>query len=83
MARILLQLLATALMLAMGAQAQFGFFEQMFSGGQQQQQHHQGPQNVPSDPSWYQQNYENGIYMLNIFYPFTFDIFVFYSVLSI
>ena len=39
--------------------AQFQFFEQMFQGGQQQQQR-QEPQNVPSDSSWYQQNYDNG-----------------------
>jgi hypothetical protein len=35
--------------------AQFGFFEQMFSGGQQQQQQ---PQNVPSDSSVYRANHE-------------------------
>lgn len=40
------------------ANAQFQFFEQMFQGGQQQQR--QEPQNVPSDSSWYQQNYDNG-----------------------
>ncbi|RFU35309.1 hypothetical protein B7463_g1064, partial [Scytalidium lignicola] len=51
-------LLTAALMLAAGAQAQFGFFEQMFNGGQQQQQH-QEPQNVASDSNWYQQNYDN------------------------
>ncbi|RMZ68255.1 long chronological lifespan 2 [Pyrenophora seminiperda CCB06] len=41
--------------------AQFGFFDQMFGGGggQQQQQHqHQEAQNVRSDASWYQAQYE-------------------------
>jgi hypothetical protein len=37
--------------------AQFGFFDQMF-GNQQQQ--HQEPQNVRSDSSWYQAQYEGG-----------------------
>lgn len=46
------------LLLVVGANAQFQFFEQMFQGQQQQQQ--QAPQNVPSDSSWYQQNYEKG-----------------------
>ncbi len=55
-----LQLLLSSIMLFIaGAHAQFGFFEQMFQGGQHQQQ--QAPQNVPSDPGWYQQNYENGM----------------------
>jgi hypothetical protein len=35
--------------------AQFGFFEQMFNGGQQQ---HQQPQNVPSDSNRYQAGYD-------------------------
>ncbi|KAI0110519.1 hypothetical protein F4776DRAFT_642179 [Hypoxylon sp. NC0597] len=39
------------------ANAQFGFFDQMFGGGQQQQQQRQ-PQNVPSDPSFYQSNFQ-------------------------
>ncbi|KAF1918697.1 long chronological lifespan protein 2 [Ampelomyces quisqualis] len=34
--------------------AQFGFFDQMFSN----QQQHQEPQNVRSDSSWYQAQYE-------------------------
>ncbi|KAI1440210.1 hypothetical protein ABKA04_001202 [Annulohypoxylon sp. FPYF3050] len=38
------------------ASAQFGFFDQMFGGGQQQQQRQQ-PQNGPSDPSIYQNNF--------------------------
>ncbi|KAI2633995.1 hypothetical protein GGS21DRAFT_519493 [Xylaria nigripes] len=42
------------------AQAQFGFFDQMFGGSQQQhqQQHQQRSQNVASDPSFYQGNFE-------------------------
>ncbi|KAI0513346.1 hypothetical protein F5B22DRAFT_612160 [Xylaria bambusicola] len=45
-------------LLASVAQAQFGFFDQMFGqqGGQQQQQ--QRPQNVPSDSSFYQAQFE-------------------------
>ncbi|KAF1847715.1 long chronological lifespan protein 2 [Cucurbitaria berberidis CBS 394.84] len=39
------------------ANAQFGFFDQMF-GGQQQQQQQQQAQNVRSDSSWYQAQYE-------------------------
>jgi hypothetical protein len=49
------------LLLLLGANAQFQFFEQMFQGQQQQQQQQQAPQNVPSDSSWYQQNYDNGM----------------------
>ena len=49
------------LLLASVAQAQFQFFEQMFGGGgpghgRQQQ----APQDGPSDPSWYQNKWENG-----------------------
>ena len=44
------------------ATAQFQFFEQMFQGGQQQQQ--QQPQNVASDSTWYQANYDQGILLL-------------------
>ncbi|KAH7135220.1 long chronological lifespan protein 2 [Dendryphion nanum] len=46
---------------ALSANAQFGFFDQMFGGGGQQQQHHQQQQqqNVRSDNSWYQSQYEN------------------------
>ncbi|KAH8880560.1 hypothetical protein GQ53DRAFT_533858 [Thozetella sp. PMI_491] len=41
------------------AQAQFGFFEQMFGGQQQQQQHHQHQaQNAPSDSTIYRQQFE-------------------------
>ncbi|KAJ2896070.1 uncharacterized protein MKZ38_005898 [Zalerion maritima] len=39
------------------ATAQFGFFDQMFGGGQGGG--HREPQNVPSDPSIYRQNYQN------------------------
>ncbi|KAH7388910.1 hypothetical protein BKA64DRAFT_747555 [Cadophora sp. MPI-SDFR-AT-0126] len=60
MPRILLSLLSATLLFLSVANAQFQFFEQMFNGqGQQQQQRHQEPQNVPSDSSWYQQNFEN------------------------
>ncbi|KAI0468079.1 hypothetical protein F4859DRAFT_224139 [Xylaria cf. heliscus] len=45
------------------AQAQFGFFDQMFGGGgqqqqQQQQQQQRQQQNGPSDSSLYQTNFE-------------------------
>jgi hypothetical protein len=40
--------------------AQFGFFDQMF--GQQGHQQHQEPQNVRSDSSWYQAQYEGGMF---------------------
>ncbi|KAI0445103.1 hypothetical protein F4803DRAFT_203810 [Xylaria telfairii] len=42
------------------AQAQFGFFDQMFGGNQQQQQQQQRQQqqNGPSDSSLYQTNFE-------------------------
>jgi hypothetical protein len=39
--------------------AQFGFFDQMF--GNQGQHQHQEPQNVRSDSSWYQAQYEGGM----------------------
>ncbi|KAF2871147.1 hypothetical protein BDV95DRAFT_573384 [Massariosphaeria phaeospora] len=58
--------------LALGAHAQFGFFDQMFNGGgggggghQQQQQ-----QNVRSDSSWYQAQYE-GAHCTNYLCPGT------------
>jgi hypothetical protein len=56
--RVFLSLLSSILLVVAGANAQFGFFEQMFHG--HQQHHQQQPQNVPSDSSWYQQNYDNG-----------------------
>ncbi|KAF1967426.1 hypothetical protein BU23DRAFT_290125 [Bimuria novae-zelandiae CBS 107.79] len=49
-------ILALATLLLSGVNAQFGFFDQMF-GGQQQQAQQQ--QNVRSDSSWYQAQYEN------------------------
>jgi hypothetical protein len=48
------------------ATAQFGFFDQMFGGGGGHQ--HQEPQNVRSDSSWYQAQYEAGT-LLNSFAP--------------
>ena len=45
------------LALALSVTAQFQFFEQFFGGEQQ----HQQPQNVPSDSSWYKQNYAKGL----------------------
>ncbi|GAW27016.1 putative long chronological lifespan protein 2 [Rosellinia necatrix] len=54
----LLSLLLFALFSAV-AHAQFGFFDQMFGGQQQQQQQQQQrAQNVPSDSSFYQNNFE-------------------------
>jgi hypothetical protein len=58
--QILLRFLASVLLLVVSVNAQFQFFEQMFQGGQQHQQH-QAPKDVPSDPSWYQQNYDSGM----------------------
>ncbi|CAG8959345.1 hypothetical protein HYFRA_00013116 [Hymenoscyphus fraxineus] len=57
MTRTLLPLLSALLLFLTGVQAQFQFFEQMFNGQQQQQQRPE-PQNVPSDSSWYQKNYD-------------------------
>ncbi|KXH63679.1 hypothetical protein CSAL01_02400 [Colletotrichum salicis] len=53
--RFFVSLPLVLLTLISSAQAQFGFFDQMFGGQQQQQQQ---PQNVPSDPSQYQQRYD-------------------------
>jgi hypothetical protein len=53
--QILLTVLAAFIV---SASAQFGFFDQMFGGGGQQQQE---PQNVRSDASWYQAQYEGGM----------------------
>ena len=51
----------------LGATAQFGFFDQMFGGGGGQQQQ---PQNVRSDSSWYQAQYEGGMFRRSLFtYP--------------
>jgi hypothetical protein len=53
------------------ATAQFGFFDQMFGGGGGHQ--HQEPQNVRSDSSWYQAQYEAGMLLALLaplgFYP--------------
>jgi hypothetical protein len=62
-----LTLLSALLLLFTLANAQFQFFEHMFQGGQQQQR--QEPQNMPSDSSWYQQNYENGTFPPNPPFP--------------
>lgn len=43
------------------ATAQFGFFDQMFGNGGQQQQQQQA--NVRSDSSWYQAQYESGMFL--------------------
>ena len=48
------------LLLVSLAHAQFQFFEQMFGGGSQQERGHPGSQNVPSDSSRYQQQWEAG-----------------------
>ncbi|CAK7216922.1 Long chronological lifespan protein 2 [Sporothrix curviconia] len=53
-----LALLALALFAAM-ANAQFGFFDQMFGGnGGGGGQQNNGPQNVPSDSAWYRGSVE-------------------------
>jgi hypothetical protein len=62
MARIVFSLVPTALLLAATVNAQFNFFEQMFQGGGGQQR--QEPQNVASDPTWYQENFDNGPLLL-------------------
>ena len=62
MTRISFSLISTALLLAANVNAQFNFFEQMFQGGGGQQRHE--PQNVASDSSWYQENYDNGMRIL-------------------
>ena len=53
--RFLVSLFLLAFALVGSAQAQFGFFEQMFGGQQQQQQQ---AQNVPSDANNYRANYD-------------------------
>ncbi|KAF2703408.1 hypothetical protein K504DRAFT_463471 [Pleomassaria siparia CBS 279.74] len=52
------------------ANAQFGFFDQMFGNQQQQQQQHHQQQNVRSDSSWYQAQYE-GAHCSNYLCPGT------------
>lgn len=55
-----MKILLSLLVLFLGlATAQFQFFEQFFQGGQQAQGQ-QEKQNVPSDSSWYRQNWEGG-----------------------
>lgn len=46
---------------SLSANAQFGFFDQMFGGGGGAQQQAQ-QQNVRSDAAWYQQQYEGGMW---------------------
>ena len=58
--QVILRILAGILLLVVGVNAQFQFFEQMFQGGQQHQQQ-QAPKDVPSDSNWFQQNYDNSI----------------------
>jgi hypothetical protein len=55
-------LLALIAIFIVQVNAQFNIFEQMFGGGghQQQQQQQQRRQNVGSDSSWFQQNWDNG-----------------------
>lgn len=55
----LIKTIWTLFLLASMAQAQFQFFEQMFGGGGGPRQQ-QPAQDEPSDPSWYQKNWENG-----------------------
>lgn len=62
------------LLLASVAQAQFQFFEHMFGGGgprqaQQQQQARDGP----SDPSWYQEKWENSMIVLWLWFGSSFE----------
>ncbi|KXL43229.1 hypothetical protein M433DRAFT_149814 [Acidomyces richmondensis BFW] len=52
----LFAVLTFLLLLILPTSAQFQFFEHMF-GGQQHQQAQ--PQNMPSDASWFQQQYES------------------------
>ncbi|KAJ4510786.1 Long chronological lifespan protein 2 [Exophiala dermatitidis] len=57
-----MHLIPSLILLFVGlATAQFQFFEQFFQGGQQGQQASQDKQNVPSDSSWYRQNWEGDV----------------------
>jgi len=60
----LIKSLWALLLLASMAQAQFQFFEHMFGGGggggQRQARQQAEPHDGPSDPSWYQHEWENG-----------------------
>jgi hypothetical protein len=53
----IMQSILLLLALALSTSAQFQFFEQFFGNEQHQ---HQQPQNVPSDSSWYKENYAKG-----------------------
>ena len=55
-----LKALWALLLLASVAQAQFQFFEHMFGGGSQREHANQDSQNVPSDSSRYQRQWEAG-----------------------
>lgn len=55
-----LKALWALLLLASVAQAQFQFFEHMFGGGSQQERAQPDSQNVPSDSSRYQRQWESG-----------------------
>ncbi|KZF20378.1 hypothetical protein L228DRAFT_250062 [Xylona heveae TC161] len=54
--RSIISLIISFLCLALSAQAQFQFFEQMFQGGGHGHAQAQ-PQNVASDSDWYQRTY--------------------------
>ncbi|KAJ5759846.1 Long chronological lifespan protein 2 [Penicillium odoratum] len=56
MMQFIFRTVCAVFMLVAVAQAQFNFFDQMF-GGNQQQHHQQGPQDVPSDSSRYQNSW--------------------------
>ncbi|CEJ92851.1 hypothetical protein VHEMI08479 [[Torrubiella] hemipterigena] len=58
-----MRLIITIISMFALAQAQFGFFDQMFGGGQEQHHQHQGHGhghggNVPSDANMYRQRYD-------------------------
>lgn len=58
-----MRLIITLISMFTLAQAQFGFFDQMFGGGQEQHQQHHGHGhgqrgNVPSDANMYRQRYD-------------------------
>lgn len=73
MIHILTGTLLGLLFLATGARAQFQFFEQMFGGGQEQQQQDPRGHSAPSDSSWYQRNYDNGMSHLILIFIFSFS----------
>lgn len=58
-----MRLIITIISMFTLAQAQFGFFDQMFGGGHEQHHQHQGHGhghggNVPSDANMYRQRYD-------------------------